>query len=544
MSVGGTWGKILHVDLTSGRQWIETPPDEVYIKLIGGRALAAYLLLRDLPAGADPLGPENNLIFAMGVLQGTNFPGAGRHGVAAKSPLTGAIGSAEAGGWWGHEFKRAGWDALVVHGRAETPVYLWIRNDAVEIRPADHLWGRDVADVEQAIRDELAEPRLRVAQCGIAGENQALMANVINDNNRAAGRNGLGAVMGSKNLKAVAVRGTKNVPVADRKRVTAVSKWLGENYKEFAKWAWEKGTPGNLMDLNRASGLPTRNFQDPQFAGAESIGWETLHTSVLIERDTCQACPIECKQVAGYDGEEYPDSPAFKTTLKDEVKIERAYGGPEYETLAAFGSACGIDDMVAVSKANELTARWGLDSISTGMTIAFVMECVDRGLLTAEMTGGFLPRWGDARDMLAAVDMIAHRRDFGDKMALGTKRLAEWIGNGAGDYAMQVKGQELPLHEPRYKAALGVGYTIAPVGADHMMNVHDTAFTSPGRGLQRVNAVYAVGPLPNTELSEQKMTLFYHEANWKHFQDCAVNCMFYPYDYGQLADVLERHNGS
>ncbi len=543
MSVGGTWGKILHVDLTSGKQWIETPPDGVYIKLIGGRALAAYLLLRDLAAGTDPLGPENILIFAMGVLQGTNFPGAGRHGVAAKSPLTGAIGSAEAGGWWGHEFKRAGWDALVVHGRAEAPVYLWIRDDAVEVRPADHLWGRDVADVEQAIRDELAEPRLRVAQCGIAGENLALMANVINDNNRAAGRNGLGAVMGSKNLKAVAVRGTQNVPVADRKRVTAVAKWLGENYKEFARSIWQKGTPGNVMDLNGAGGLPTRNFQDGQFAGAESIGWETLHTSVLIERDTCQACPIECKQVASYDGQAYPDSPAFKTTLQNEVKIERAYGGPEYETSAAFGSACGIDDMVAVSKAHELTARWGLDSISTGMTIAFVMECVDRGLLTAEMTGGFLPRWGDARAMLEAVEMIAHRRDFGDKMALGTKRLAEWIGNGASDYAMQVKGQELPLHEPRYKAALGVGYTIAPVGADHMMNVHDTGFTSPGRGLQRVNAVYAVGPLPNTELSEQKMTLFYYEANWKHFQDCAVNCMFYPYDYGQLADVLSGITG-
>jgi aldehyde:ferredoxin oxidoreductase len=543
MTVGGTWGKILHVDLTAGKTWVESLPDEIYLKLVGGRALVAYLMMRDTPAGTDPLGPDNLLIFAAGVFQGTNLPGAGRHGVGGKSPLTGAIGSAEAGGWWGHELKRAGWDAIVVRGRAAAPVYLWIKDDAAEIRPADHLWGRDVAEVENAIREELSEPRLRVSQCGIAGENLALMANIINDYNRAAGRNGLGAVMGSKHLKAVAVRGSRNVPVSDRKRVAAVAKWLGENYKNLAKWAWEKGTPGNLMDLSRAGGLPTRNFQDPQFADAESIGWETLHTSVLIGRDTCQACPIECKQVASYEGQDYPDSPAFVTALKSEITIDKTYGGPEYETMAAFGSACGINDMVAISKAHELTARWGLDSISTGMTIAFVMECVDRGLLTAEMTGGFLPNWGDARAMLEAVEMIAHRRGFGDQMALGTKRLAQWIGNGAEAYTLEVKGQELPLHEPRYKVALGVGYTVAPVGADHMMNVHDTGFSTPGRGLQRVNTVYAVGPLPSTVLSEEKMTLFYHECNWKHFQDCAVNCMFYPYDYDQLAETLSGMTG-
>ncbi len=297
------------------------------------------------------------------------------------------------------------------------------------------------------------------------------------------------------------------------------------------------------MDLSRAGGLPTRNFQDPQFADAKSIGWETLHTSVLIGRDTCQACPIECKQVVSYEGQDYPDSPAFMTALKGEVTIDKIYGGPEYETMAAFGSACGVNDMVAVSKANELTAQWGLDSISTGMTIAFVMECVDRGLLTAEMTGGFLPNWGDARDMLEAVDMIAHRRGFGDLMALGTKRLAQWIGNGAEDYTLEVKGQELPMHEPRLKVALGVGYTVAPVGADHMMNIHDTGYSTPGRGLERVNTVYKVGPLPSTELSDEKMTLFYHEFNWKHFQDCAISCMFYPYDYDQLAETLSGMTG-
>jgi aldehyde:ferredoxin oxidoreductase len=543
MSVGATWGKILHVDLSTSKIWTENPPDEVYLKLVGGRALEAYLLLRDLPVGADPLGPENLLIFAPGVFQGTNLPGAGRHSVGGKSPLTGAIGSAEAGGWWGHEFKRSGWDALVVHGQAKSPVYLWIHNDKVEIRSADHLWGRDVADVEVAIRAELAEEKLRVSQCGIAGENLVLVANVINDRSRAAGRNGLGAVMGSKKLKAVAVRGTKNVPLADRKPATSLGKWLGDNYKTLAAWAHDKGTPGGLVGLNENSALPTRNFQDPDFPDAMSIGWETLHTSVLIGRDTCQACPIECKQVVSYNGQDYPDSPAFKTQVKGEVTLNPVYGGPEYETLGAFGSSCGVNDIVAVSKANEWTAQWGLDPISTGMTIAFVMECVDRGLLTAEMTGGFLPKWGSSKDMLEAVDMLAHRRGFGDIMALGSKRVAQWIGNGAEQYLVEVKGQELPMHEPRFKVALGVGYAVAPVGGDHMMNIHDTGYSSPGRSLDRVNTVYKVGPLPSTVLSDEKMNLFYYEVNWQHFQDCAICCMFYPYDYQQLAGALSAMTG-
>jgi len=543
MSVGATWGKILHVDLTTSKIWTENPPDELYLKLVGGRALEAYLLLRDMPVGADPLGPDNLLIFAPGVFQGTNLPGAGRHSVGGKSPLTGAIGSAEAGGWWGHEFKRSGWDALVVHGQAKAPVYLWIHNDKVEIRPAGHLWGHEVAEVENAIRDELKESKLRVAQCGIAGENLVLVANVINDYNRAAGRNGLGAVMGSKKLKAVAVRGAKNVLPTDRKTTTALAKWLGDNYKTLAAWAHDKGTPGGLTGLNASSALPTRNFQDPDFPDAESIGWETLHTSVLIGRDTCQACPIECKQVVSYEGQDYPNSPAFKTQVKGEVTLNKVYGGPEYETLGAFGSSCGVNDIVAVSKANEWTAAWGLDPISTGMTIAYVMECVERGLLTAEMTGGFLPKWGSSKDLLEAVDMLAHRRGFGDKMALGSKRLAAWIGKGAEQYLVEVKGQELPMHEPRLKAALGVGYATAPVGGDHMMNIHDTGYSAPGRGLDRVNTVYKVGPLPPNDLSEQKMNIFYHEVNWQHFQDCAICCMFYPYDYNQLASALSAMTG-
>jgi aldehyde:ferredoxin oxidoreductase len=549
MTIGGVWGKILHVDLSNGRSWVEETPDRLHLLLVGGRGLIAHLLLRDLPARADPLGPDNLLIFAPGILQGTSFPGAGRHAVGAKSPLTGALASSEAGGWWGHEFKRTGYDALVVHGRAAAPTYLSINNEAVSLHPADHLWGRDTAQVDAMLREELRDDKIRVAQVGVAGENLVLFSSVMHDVNRAAGRNGLGAVMGSKQLKAVVVRGTRSLPVADRGRVLPVSKWLGENYKDLAGWAVSIGTPGSVSYLNRAGGLPTRNFQDPGFPDAERVGGKLMRKTILKERDTCQACPIRCKQVVEYRRDEAAERlPEWQelgliTPAKSVDAIEPLYGGPEYETLAALGSNCGVNDLVAVAKANELCARWGLDTISTGMTIAFVMECVERGLLTAERTGGFLPRFGDAEGMLASVEMIAHRRGFGAEMALGSRRLAERIGPGARELTVEVKGQELALHEPRLKHGLGLGYMVSPIGADHMANIHDTNYTGPTGDLRRVNAVCQVGPLPANDLSPEKAQLFYHEVNWMHFQDCAVTCMFYPYDYTHLSEALSGVTG-
>lgn len=549
MTIGGVWGKLLHVDLSDGRTWVESLPDDLHLRLVGGRALVAYLLLRDLPHGAEPLGPENLLIFAPGILQGSNLPGAGRHGIGAKSPLTGGLASSEAGGWWGHEFKRTGWDALVVHGRSAEPVYLWIRDGEVTLRPAGQLWGRDTAEVEGMIREELGDDKAKIAQCGIAGENGVLFASIMHDVNRAAGRNGLGAVMGSKHLKAVAVRGSRSLPVADRARVLPVAKWLGANYRELSGWAVSMGTPGSVAYLDTVGGLPTRNFGASAFPDAPRIGGQTMQKTILVERDTCQACPIRCKQVVSYDrglaegqlGRWQEAGLAAPTPAVE--SIEASYGGPEYETLAAFGSNCGVNDLVAVAKANELCARWGLDTISTGMTVAFVMECVERKLLTAERTGGFLPVWGDAAAMLEAVDMIAHCRGFGARMAMGSRRLARWIGDGADAFTVEVKGQELAMHEPRLKHALGLGYAVAPVGADHMMNVHDTNYTAPGEGLARVNAVFPVGPLPAHDLGAEKVMLFYHEVNWQHFQDCAITCMFYPYDYTHLAEAMSGVTG-
>ncbi len=534
--IGGTYGKILHVNLTSGETHIEQPDDNFYRLLVGGRAVIAYFLLRDLPPHTDPLSPDNLLIFAPGIMQGTNLPGAGRHAVGGKSPLTGAIGSSEAGGWWGHEFKRAGFDALIVKGCASSPVYLWIKNGQVEIRPAEHLWGLPTAPAQAALRAELADDKIRVAQIGPAGENRVLYSAVMHDVNRAAGRNGLGALMGSKNLKAVAVRGTMQVPVVARPQVTEVAKWLGANYKELAAWAAAgigRGTQDSLMNWAYLGGLPTHNFGRPVFETPELLSGERNYEMFLKERDTCQACPITCKQVF-----EHADDDPYR-------QLDPVYGGPEYEAMAAFGPNCGVKDNLAVSKANELANAYGLDAISTGASIGFVMECFENGLLTTADTDGLDFRWGDADLLVRAVEMIAHREGFGDILAEGVARMSQRFGAATEPFNLTIKGQELPMHEPRLKHAMGLGYAVAPVGADHMMNMHDTSFANEGEDLKRVNTALEqkIGPLSPTILNEDKLQIFYHEVNWMHFQDCAVNCHFYPYSYEHLAAALSGITG-
>ena len=536
--IGGVHRKILHVNLTKGETRVEEPPEAFYRLLVGGRALVAYFLLRDLPPDTDPFSPDNLLIFAPGILQGTNLPGSGRHGVGGKSPLTGAIASAEAGGWWGHEFKRAGFDALVVRGQAERSVYLWIKNGEVEIRPADHLWGLLTAPAQQAIHDELGDDKVRVAQIGPAGENKVLYAAVMHDINRAAGRNGMGALMGSKNLKAVAVRGTMKVPIVERKPVTAVSKWLGANYKTLAAWAAEgvgRGTQDSLPYLGYVGGLPTQNFSLPDFENKALLSGERNYEMFLKERDTCQACPINCKQVFAHES----DNPY--------QKLDPTYGGPEYEAMAAFGSNCGVDDNLAVCKANELANAYGLDAISTGASIAFVMECFENELLSVADTGGLEFRWGNADLLVRAVEMIAKRERFGDVMAEGVARMSRRFGPETEPFNLTIKGQELPMHEPRLKHALGIGYAVAPVGADHMMNMHDTEFARAGGGIDRVNSALPEGqkvhPQSPQEIDENKMRIFYNELNWMHFQDCAINCHFYPYSYEHLAQALSGVTG-
>ena len=536
--MGGIYGKILHIDLTSGNVHVEYPPEAVYRRLVGGRALVAYLLLRHLPPNIDPLSPDNLLIFAPGIMQGSNLPGSGRHGVGGKSPLTGAIASSEAGGWWGHEFKRTGYDALVISGRAPAPVYLFIKDQQVSVHTAGHLWGLLTHPAEQAIRQELGDDRVRVAQIGPAGENGVLFASIMHDVNRAAGRNGLGALMGSKNLKAVAVRGTTNLVMADRRPVTETARWFGANYRDMMGWAAEglgRGTQDSLAHWSYVGGLPTKNFTEPIFENADLLTGERNYEMFLEGRDTCQACPVNCKQVFAHES----DNPY--------QKLRPEYGGPEYEAMAALGPTCLVDDNLAVSKANELCNANGMDAISTGVAIAFVMECFERGILTAADTGGVEFRWGDPGTLVRAVEMIAARAGFGDVMADGVARMSQRFGPLTDEFNMTVKGQEIPMHEPRLKYSVGIGYAVAPVGADHQMNVHDTTYTTDNDSIWRVNSALPpelqIKPMPAQMLNEDKMRLFYLELNFAHFQDCALNCQFYPYNYEQYAELLTGVTG-
>ncbi len=530
MSFGYT-GRILRVDLTHQRIEIEERNDAFYRQYLGGRALALTYLLREMPAGVDPLGPANLLIFAPGVVTGAPVSGQGRNGVAAKSPLTGALGSSEAGGYFGFELKRAGLDAIIVRGQAPSPVYLWVRDGQAELRDARHLWGLATAQCQDILRRELNDDKIRTALIGPAGENRVRYAAIANDLCHFAGRTGMGAVMGSKQLKGIAVRSTpaqNHMRVADPEGVREIARWVGQNLDQVSG-LHDTGTAGGLKYLSDGGGLPTRNFRAGHFVGDARINGEVMRDTILIGRGTCAACAVRCKRVV---------------EVTEPFRVDPQYGGPEYESLAALGSNTGVDDLRILAKANELCSAYGLDTISTGVAIAFAMECFAAGLLSEADTGGLVLRWGDGELLLRLVEQIAWRVGLGDLLAEGVARMAAKIGGAAQDLAMHVKGQELPMHEPRIKHALGLGYALSPTGADHMHNLHDTSLRREGPALDSLR-VYdpSLQPVPATVLNEEKVRLYYYKVSERHFLDSAVICMFLPYSPAQTLALLNAVTG-
>ncbi len=524
-------GKILQVDLSTGRLWADEHDAAFYRSYIGGRGVALHYLLSQMPTGADPLGPDNLLVFAPGILTGTVMPGSGRHGVGAKSPLTGALASGEAGGWWGSELKRAGFDGIVIRGRAEQPVYLWVHDGQVEIRSAAALWGQLTVDAADAIRAELGDPKIQVATIGPAGENLVRFAAIMHTPNRAAGRSGLGAVMGSKNLKAVAVRGSQPLGLADKNLMNPIVKWLSRSYRTSMGWAVANGTPGSVKFNHDMGSGPVRNFTEPVLDGIEQIDGQHLFELMLQERDTCNACPVRCKVVL-----DYAKDPRYR--------IEGRFGGPEYESIGGLGTLCAVTDPVAVAKANELCAAYGLDTISTGGTIAFTMECAELGLLTPAPDDSFAPRFGNGDSLVESVERIALRRGLGDRMAEGSARMAQAIGPAAAELVVTARGQELPLHDPRLKNAFGLGYALSATGADHEHNMDDTFVNNPGSpNCARLAALGVPTPLPLFGLDPVKIQAFVYETAFMNFMDCAVICHFYPYEYQHLQDALTAATG-
>lgn len=510
MSHGYT-GRILRVDLSSRKSVIEEPAENFYRQYFGGEGFVSYFLLKEVPPEVDALGPENKLIFAAGPLTGVPVGGCGRHCVGAKSPLTGGFGESEAGGYWGTELKLAGFDAIIVEGKADKPVYIFIQDGQVEIKNAQHLWGMKTLECQDAICEELGDKNVKVTLIGPAGENLVSFACVLNDLDAAAGRTGMGAVMGSKNLKAIACRGHQRLSLANPEAVSAIGHWIRDNTPVANKGMRDFGTARVVKILNDAGGLPTRNFQLGSIDGVDAITGQTMTDTILVKRRSCFACPVQCKREVKVDGP---------------YTVDSRYGGPEYETIAALGSNCGITDLKAIAKGHEVTNAYGIDSISCGMAISFAMECFENGLLTLKDTGGIDLRFGNATAMLQMIELISRREGLGALLAQGVARAAKEIGHGAEEFALHIKGQELPMHEPRWKQGLGVGYAVSPTGADHCHNIHDPAYTSLTPLMEDLKALGVLEPLAVDDLSPAKIRILTYHSNWMHFLNSAVCCFF------------------
>jgi len=527
----GCNGKFLRVDLTRQSCQVESYDDDFRQLYLGGWGFIACFLLKELPPGIHPLGPQNMLIFANGTLSGNTVGGSGRSAVGAKSPLTGGFGEADVGGYFGAELARAGFDAILIQGRADAPCFLWLQDGQAELRPAQHLWGMQTAETQAAIQAELGDGRIRVAQIGPAGERLALIAAIMHDVNRAAARTGLGAVMGSKNLKAVAVRGRGKLTPQDPQRVTELARWYAKHYPNtWVKTLQYAGTAGGVASHQFVGGLPSLNWREGVFDGWETLTGDAMIETLLKERDTCFACPVSCKRVV----EKLERQPALRAD----------YGGPEYETVGSLGSMCGVADLEAVAYANQLCNAYGLDTISTGNTIAWAMDCFESGLLTLEDTGGVALRFGDSAAMLTMVELMGKREGFGETLSLGSRRAAQLIGRGSQEYTVEVKGQEPPMHEPRVKFGLGMGYAVSPTGADHNHNFHDSDYTTPG-GVEALKPFGIHEPLPVDDLSRAKMELAAVEIPWALTSNLLGFCLFIhqSYDRPALVELLNAVTG-
>lgn len=509
-------GKILHVDLTTGELTVEEPNEAFYRQYLGGSAMGMHYILRDMPKGADPLGPENVLTLMAGVTTGAPISGQSRLNANAKSPISGGIGDSQSGGFFPAELKFAGFDGIVIKGKSLKPVYLAIVEGKVELRDAAHLMGRKTGEVDDILHAEV-DPKAEILQHGPAAEKGVLFSSIVSMSNRHNGRTGMGLVMASKNLKAVVARGTKKVQVADPKALTALNrigpKAIPENgdMDGLAKF----GTAVVVLFNNTIGTLPTRNYNEGQFEGCEPISGEKMAETILKERDTCYACVVKCKRVV--DVKEGP------------YKAEPRYGGPEFETLGTFGSYCGVDNLAAVSHANQICNEYAVDTIAAGATISFAMECYEKGIITKEQTGGIELKFGDADAMLAALNAIVNcEGPLGEVLSKGSERAAQIWGNGADECLITTKGAEAPAHMPHAKRSLALIYAVNPFGADHQSSEHDPYYEE-GVGdfnLDRLKQIGLDAPQPVYSLSEEKVRFAYETEVFYSMLDSAELCQF------------------
>lgn len=510
-------GKILHVNLTTGTLEVEEPNEAFYRKYLGGSAMGMHYILRDMPRGADPLGPENILTLMVGVTTGAAISGQSRINANAKSPISGGIGDSQGGGFFPAEMKFAGVDGIVVKGKSPKPVYLWIKDGAFELRDAAHLMGKKTGDVNEILKQELGDNKIEVLQHGPAAEKGVLFSSLVSMSNRNNGRTGMGLVMASKNLKAVVVRGTKKPTLANAKALAELNKTgpkiLPDN-PDMPGLA-EEGTATVVLFQNTIGSLPTRNYNEGQFEGCEDISGARMVQTILKERDTCYACVVRCKRVVEIKEGAY--------------RVEPKYGGPEYETLSTFGSYCGVNNLAAIAKANQMCNEYGVDTIACGATIAFAMECFEKGVITREQSGGLELKFGDADAMLKALDMLLNvEGDFGKALSQGSERAAQIWGNGADEYLITVKGAEAPAHMPQAKRSLGLIYAVNPFGADHQSSEHDPYYEEgvADLNLNRLKMLGLDTPQPGYSLTEEKVRFAYLTEVFYSMLDSVELCQF------------------
>ncbi|MDX2501742.1 MAG: aldehyde ferredoxin oxidoreductase family protein [Deltaproteobacteria bacterium] len=511
----GYTGRILHVDLTDHKIETEERDEAFYRSYLGGRGIGYHYLMKMVPPGTDPLSPENILVLATGVMTGSPLAASCRFAAVGKSPLTGTAAESEAAGYFGPELKRAGFDAIVLRGRSATPVYLWVNDGRAEIKDASAIYKLGSREVEDAIREEMGSSKIRVAPTGLAGMNQVLFANITNNLGHFNGRNGFGAVMGSKNVRAVAAHGSEKINFFDRDFLNQTAKDYAKSFRDspLGEALYTYGTTGFPEPLSAAGALPVNNFRRSALDDPTPVGGDTYNELLLQKRKGCYACPIKCKRGIALDDPKYG--------------IDSRYGGPEYETIAALGPNLNIVDLKAVAKGNEICNRYCMDTITAGMTIAFACECFEEGIITAEDTGGLQLRFGDADLMIQLLELTARREGFGDVLAQGSARLAKKWGVENRPCSISVKGQELSMHDPRVKVGVGIGFAVSPYGADHMTAAHDPYFTDENSPMfKSVKPLGIYKAMHATEINNEKVRGYMQLEKLWRAMDALGLCVF------------------
>lgn len=516
----GYAGKILHVNLTTGVIEIEYPSEKFYRQYVGGSCLGTYYVMNGMKKGVSALSPESIIVFAIGPIAGTRISGAARHSVTAKSPLTGGIVSSEAGGYWAPELKFAGFDAVVITGKAEKPSYLWIYDGLFELRDASGIWGKTTKDAQECIREELNDNRIRVAQIGCAGESLCNYANIVNELAHFNGRGGLGAVMGSKNLRAIAVRGRQTPDFYDEAGLSNFGRNTVKRILESEDLQGFKmnGTIGCVDEHISVSGLPTRNWTSGVFEGQEELTTEAWKD--VIKPGTCFACAQSCKRHV--DG-------------RKTKEVDPSYGGPEYETVGMCGPNLGIANRLTICKINELTAKYAYDSISFGATVSFLMECYEKGYIDNEYTEGLVLSFGNSEAVLKLAEMTGRGEGFGKKVALGSAELAREIGQNSKELLLTVKNKEMPAHMPQTKTAVGLMYALTPIGADHIsgemdgnISVEPLSYQFAGLGCDRAEDPF--------ETNLEKAKFFWRSHMAYSLLDTASVCIL-AFGFGMACDL-------